>query len=64
MRENSVQSARENGVAPRKSAKLIIVFTTKVVYMALIEHYIMSHMNEIAFSTVYEQLFAKENARE
>jgi len=34
-----------------------------LVYMALNEHYIMSHMNEIAFSTVYEQLFAKENAR-
>ena len=32
--------------------------------MVLNEHYKMSHMNKIAFSTVYEQLFAKENARE
>ena len=32
--------------------------------MALNEHYIMIHMKEIAFSLVYEELFAKENARE
>ena len=43
---------------------LSAVFATKLVYMVLNEHYIMSDMDEIAFSTVYEQLFAKENARE
>ena len=43
---------------------LSTVFTTKLVYMVLNEHYIMIHMKEIAFSTVYEELFAKENARE